>query len=104
MTAKETETRGGEDAADSLRIDNADVRESHIQRIGELRANRYENKVREALNRLNRITAFSEYDNNNNNNNNGINNSNNEKTVTAMLGGGGGRRLVPAGDIIPRIY
>ena len=61
---------------DTLSIDNATVREYQIRRLGELRANRDENEVREALDRLERSAALSEYDDNDNN---GINNSNNRK-------------------------
>ena len=93
--------KGGEDAADALRINNAAVRESQIQRLGEPRSNREESEVREALNRIKRSAALSkDYENNNN----GINKSNNGKTVTETLGGEGGRRLPPARAIIPIIY
>ena len=67
---------GVEDASDALRIDNAAVRESHIRRPGELRANRDKNEVREALDRLKRIAALSEDDDNDDN---VINNSKHEK-------------------------
>ena len=84
-----------------LRINNAAVRESQIQRLGELRANRDKNEVREALDRLKRSASLSKDDNNKDN---GIKNSNNIKTGTATLGGVRGKILAPAGAIIPRIY
>ena len=34
---------GGEEAADTLRIDNAAVRKSHIRRLGKLKSNRDKN-------------------------------------------------------------
>ena len=60
------------------------MRESQIRRLGELRSNRDENEMREALNCLNRSTDLSKDDNNNDD---GIENSNNRLTVTATLGG-----------------
>ena len=78
----------------ALRIDNAAVRESHIRRLGGLRAYRDKNKVREALGRLDRGAALFKDDNN----------SNKGKNVDGDVGGGGGRRLAPAGATIPRIY
>ena len=40
------EKEGREDVADALRIDDVTVRECHIRRLGELRSNRDNNKVR----------------------------------------------------------
>ena len=77
------------------------MREYQIRRLGELRSNRDENEVREALNRLVRSAALSKDDANDDN---GINNRKNGKIATATLGGGGGRTLAPYGAIIPIIY
>ena len=91
-------SEGGEDAADALRIDNVTVRESQIHRLGELRANRDKNEVREALNHLKRSSALYKYDYNNGN---VINNSRNGD------GNVGGRRredISTSRAIIPRIY
>ena len=77
------------------------MREYQIRRLGDLRANRDENEVREALDRLERSASLFENDNNNEN---GTNNINNGKKAMATLGGGGGRRLPPVGEIIARIY
>ena len=44
--------KGGGDVVDALTTNNSALRESQIRRLGELRANRYENEVREALNGL----------------------------------------------------
>ena len=78
--------KGGGDAVDALRINNAAVRESQIRRLGGLRANRGENEVREALECLKRSAALYE-DDYNNNNNNEINNSNNGKNGNGYVGG-----------------
>ena len=72
----------GEDATGALRIDNAAVRESQMQRLVELRSNRDENEVREALGHLERSVAISEDDNNDDN---GINNRNNRQTAKRRL-------------------
>ena len=97
----ETKTRGGEDTAYTLRINNAAVREYQIWKLGKLRSNRDDNEVREALNRLDRSATLSEDDDNDDN---GINNRKNGKIATATLEGRGGRRLAPDGAIIPIIY
>ena len=86
---------------DALSIDNATVREYQIRRLGEIRSNRDENEVREALDCLKRGTNFSK---DNDNDNNGIINRNNRKMATDMLGGGGGMRLASDRSINPRIY
>ena len=95
--------KAGEDVANSLRINNAVMRESQFRRLGELRDNRDKNKVREALNRLERSAAFSEDDVNDNN---GINNRNNKKTT--MTTGEEGMRLhhifSSAYDIPPSVH
>ena len=59
--------------------------ESRIRSLGELRSNRDENEVREALDCLERISDLSKDDDNNDN---VVNNSNNGKMATATLGGG----------------
>ena len=76
--------KGGEDAADSLRINNVFMREYYIRRLGEIRANRYENKLREALDSLKRSASLSKDDDNDDN---GINNSNNGKNGDGDVGG-----------------
>ena len=68
---------GGGGAADALRIYNATVRESHIQRVGELRSNRDKNEVREDLDSIERSADLSEDHDNDNNIINNINNSKN---------------------------
>ena len=75
---------GGEDATDALRIDNTAMRESHTQRLGDLRANRDEKEVREALNLLERSAALSKDDENDDT---GTNNSNNGKNGDVDIGG-----------------
>ena len=67
----------------ALRIDNDAVRESQICRLGEPRANRDKNKVREALNCLERSASLSEDDENDDN---GINNSNSSKNSDGDVG------------------
>ena len=70
--------------ADTLRMDNAAVRESQIRRLGELRANMDKNEVREALDRLDMSAALSKDDDNDNNS---INISNNSKKGNGDVGG-----------------
>ena len=62
-------------------IDNAAVRESQIRRLWELRANRDENEVREAIDCLKRSAALSKDDNN------GIKNRNYGKDGDGNVGG-----------------
>ena len=81
---KGNRNEGGEDSVDALRIDNAAVRESQTRRFGELKDNKDENKVREALNRLERSADLSKDDNNDNN---GINNRKNGKNGDSNVGG-----------------
>ena len=52
---------------DGLRIDDVAVREFQIRRPGELRSNRDENKVRDSLDCLERISDLSKDDDNDNN-------------------------------------
>ena len=49
---------GGQDVTEALKIDNSAVRESHIQRIGDLRAKIEKNEAREALDCLKRSAAL----------------------------------------------
>ena len=65
--------KGGEDAADSLRINNVFMREYYIRRLGEIRANSDENEVRESLDHLERSSALSKDDSNNENSTNNTN-------------------------------
>ena len=60
------------------------MRESHTQRLGDLRANRDEKEVREALNLLERSAALSKDDENDDT---GTNNSNNGKNGDVNIGG-----------------
>ena len=60
------------------------MREYQIRRLGEIRANRDKNEVREAIDRLERSAALSEEDDNNNN---GVNNKNNSKDEDGKVGG-----------------
>ena len=75
---------GGEDVVGAIRVNNAAVIESQIRKLGELRANRDENEVREAPDRLNRSAVLSKDDNNNDNI---ITNSNNGKNSNGNVGG-----------------
>ena len=59
------------------------MRESQIQRLGEIRANRDDNEAREVLNFLNRSAKLSkDY----NSDDNGINNSNDDKNGVHVIG------------------
>ena len=75
---------GEEDVTEAVRIDNAAVRESQTRRLGEIKANRDENEVREFLDCLEMSATLSEY---NNNDNNRINSSNNRNNGDINIGG-----------------
>ena len=73
----------GEDTTEFLRIDESDVRESQIRRLGKLRAYMDKDKVREALNCLEISVSLFEDDYKDDN---GMNNSNNGKNGNRDVG------------------